>query len=166
MQAIRESPCPDQLVSLNLLLSLIVGRDHQVIIWIHVLKGWRFALDGGRFAVHTGDLQHPAGVVFQQIPRERFPSSSHADHDVFVVQHLKGKESKRVQFRAFLQSLESTFRSQCCHCVLSALFFMPGGLSAGAAQRLTERTIYPRSSCLPRERIPGPRPRTQPRPAL
>lgn len=126
----RESPCPDQLASLNLLLSLIVGRDHQVIIWIHVLKGWRFALDGGRFAIHTGDLQHPAGVVFQQIPRERFPSSSHADHDVFVVQHLKWKESKRVKFQAFLQYLESTFSSKCGYCVPSVLFFMPGFLSA------------------------------------
>lgn len=125
-----ESPCPDQLVSLNLLLSLIVGRDHQVVIWIHVLKGWRLALDGGRFAIHTGDLQHPAGVVFQQIPRERFPSSSHADHDVFVVQHLQWKESKRVKFRAFLQYLESAFSSKCCYCVWSVWFFTPGCLSA------------------------------------
>lgn len=104
-----ESPCSDQLVSFNLLLSLIIGRDHQVVIWIHVLKGWRFALDGGCFAIHTRDLQHPAGVVFQQIPCECFPSSSHTDHDMFVVQHLKWKESKSVKFWELLQYLESTF---------------------------------------------------------
>lgn len=91
---LRESPCHDPLASLNLLLSLVTGRDHQVIIWIHVLEGGRLALDGGRFAVHAGDLQHPAGVVFQQVPCESLPAASHAHHDVLVVQHLQWKESR------------------------------------------------------------------------
>lgn len=118
-----ESPCSDQLVSFNLLLSLIIGRDHQVVIWIHVLKGWRFALDRGCFAIHTRDLQHPAGVVFQQIPCECFPSSSHTDHDMFVVQHLKLKESKSVKFWELFQYLKLTFCSSVA--IIFCLVFVP-----------------------------------------
>lgn len=115
-----ESSCSDQLVSFNFLLSLVVGRDHQVIIWIHVLKGRRFALDGGRFAVHAGDLQHPAGVMLQQIPCKSFPSSSHTDHDMLVVQHLERKESRRVKFWEPSQAPWST----CSPGILSVFCFI------------------------------------------
>lgn len=84
-------------VSFNLLLSLVAGRDHQVVIWIHVLQGWGFALDRGCFAIHTGDLQHAAGVMLEQIACEGLPASSHADHHMLVVQHLEGETGKASQ---------------------------------------------------------------------
>lgn len=83
--------------SFNLLLSLVAGRDHQVVIWIHVLQGWGFALDRGCLAIHTRDLQHAAGVMLEQIACEGLPASSHTDHHVLVMQHLERKTRKAGQ---------------------------------------------------------------------
>lgn len=98
-------------VSFNLLLSLVGGRDHQVIIWVHVLQGWGFALDRGCLAVHTGDLQHAAGVMLQQVACKGLPASSHTDHHMLVVQHLEGKARKVVRFWECAPDLIATPKS-------------------------------------------------------
>lgn len=66
-----------------------VGRHHQVAVWRQVLDAWGLAADGGRLPLHTGDLEHPTWVVFQQVALKGLPAPTNAHHHVLVVQHLQ-----------------------------------------------------------------------------
>lgn len=71
---------------------------HQVAVRADVFDGGgpaaaAAAAAGGRLSLHPGELEHAAGVVFQQVALEGLPSAAHAHHHVLVVQHLQITES-------------------------------------------------------------------------
>lgn len=70
------------------LFAAVVGCHHQVAVRGEVLDVWGLAAaDGGHLALHPGDLEHAAGVMFQQVALKSLPASTNAHHDVLVVQH-------------------------------------------------------------------------------
>lgn len=72
------------------LFAAVVGCHHQVAVRGEVLDvGGLAAADGGRLALHPGDLKHAARVVFQQVALKGLPASTNTHHDVLVVQHLQ-----------------------------------------------------------------------------
>lgn len=72
------------------LFAAVMGRHHQVAVGGEVLDVGRLAAaDGGCLSLHPGDLEHAAGVVFQQVALEGLPASTNTHHHVLVVQHLR-----------------------------------------------------------------------------
>lgn len=66
-----------------------MGRHHQVAVWGEVFDIGGLGADGGYLSLHSGNLQHAAGVVFQQVALERLPASADPHHHMLVVQHLQ-----------------------------------------------------------------------------
>lgn len=85
--------CPAQ--SLRSLLAPVVGSHDQVAVRAELFNGGgpAAAADGGRLSLHPRELQHAAGVVFEQVALEGLPAAAHAHHHVLVVQHLQITES-------------------------------------------------------------------------
>lgn len=69
------------------LLAAVVGCHHQVAVRGEVLNVGGLAADRGRLALHPGDLEHAAWVVFQQVALKGLPASTDTHHHVLVVQH-------------------------------------------------------------------------------
>lgn len=81
------------------LFAAIVGCHHQVAVGGEVLDvGGLAAADGGHLALHPGDLEHAARVVFQKVALEGFPASADAHHHVLVVQHLQRETGLECHF--------------------------------------------------------------------
>lgn len=76
------------------LLAPVVRSHHQVAVRADLFDGGGpAAAAGGRLSLHPGELEHAAGVVFEQVALEGLPSAAHAHHHVLVVQHLQITES-------------------------------------------------------------------------
>ena len=73
---------------LPLLLAAVVSCYHQVAVWAQVLDVGGLDGDGSGLAIHAGDLEHTARVVFQQVALKRLPASSNTDHHMLIMQHL------------------------------------------------------------------------------
>lgn len=71
------------------LFAAVVGGHHQVAVRGKVLDVGGLAADGGHLALHPGNLEHAAWVVFKQVALKGLPASTHSDHHVLVVQHLR-----------------------------------------------------------------------------
>lgn len=71
------------------LFAAVVGCHHQVAVGSEVLDVGGLAAEGGRLALHPGDLEHAARVVFQQVALKGLPASTNTHHHVLVVQHLQ-----------------------------------------------------------------------------
>lgn len=67
----------------------VVCCHHQVTVRAQVFDIWRLAADRRRLAVHPGELEHAAWVVFEQVALEGLPASTNTHHHMFVVQHLQ-----------------------------------------------------------------------------
>lgn len=73
------------------LLAAVMGRHHEVAVRAEVLDVGGLGADGGDLALHPGDLEHAAGVVFQQVALKGLPASADSHHHMFVVKHLQRK---------------------------------------------------------------------------
>lgn len=72
------------------LFAAVVGCNHQVAIRGEVFDiGGLAAADRGHFALHPGDLEHAARVMFQQVALKGLPTSTNTHHHMLVVQHLQ-----------------------------------------------------------------------------
>lgn len=71
------------------LFAAVVCCHHQVAVRGQVLDVGGLAAERGRLALHSGNLEHAARVVFQQVALEGLPASTDAHHHVLVVQHLQ-----------------------------------------------------------------------------
>lgn len=69
------------------LLAAVVGGHHQVTVRGEVLDVGGLDADRGRLALHPGDLEHAARIVFHQIALKSLPASTNTHHHVLVVQH-------------------------------------------------------------------------------
>lgn len=69
------------------LFAAVVGCHDQVAVGGEVLDVGGLAADWGRLALHPGDLEHAAWVVFQQVALKRLPAPTNTHHHMLVVQH-------------------------------------------------------------------------------
>lgn len=81
--------CP--FINVSSLLAAVVGRHYQVAVRAQVLDVGGLGADGGYLSLHSGNLKHPAGVMFQQVALEGLPASADSHHHMLVVQHLQKK---------------------------------------------------------------------------
>lgn len=82
--------CPFLMALFSLLSSLfaaIVCCHHQIAVRGEVFDVWGLAADRGYLALHSGDLEHTTGVMFQKIAFKGLPASTNTNHHVLVVQH-------------------------------------------------------------------------------
>lgn len=72
------------------LFAAVVSCHHQIAVRGEVLDvGGLAAADGGHLALHTGDLEHAAWVMFKQVALKGLPAASNTHHHMLVVQHLQ-----------------------------------------------------------------------------
>lgn len=71
------------------LFAAVVRCNHQVAVRAEVFDGGGLAADRGYLALHSGNLEHAAWVMFQQVALEGLPASTDSHHHVFIVQHLQ-----------------------------------------------------------------------------
>lgn len=69
------------------LFAAVVGCHHKVAVGSEVLDVGGLAAEGGRLALHPGDLEHATRVMFQQVALKGLPASTNTHHHVLVVQH-------------------------------------------------------------------------------
>lgn len=73
------------------LFAAVVRCHHQVAVRAEVLDIRGLAADGGYLALHPGNLEHAAWVMFQQVALKGLPASTDSHHHVLIVQHLRKK---------------------------------------------------------------------------
>lgn len=69
------------------LFAAVVRCHHQVAVRAEVLDIRGLAAYRGYLALHPGNLEHAAWVMFQQVALKGLPASTDSHHHVLIVQH-------------------------------------------------------------------------------